>query len=184
MVRSIHVLEKGPFKAVWKGYLLSDSPGEYRISAQAAGKLSVKLRDTVIIDELTTTLKTVNAKPIDCHLIGIIPLRSRLKAEVIHHGSPFFGRPGFQQEPIGFRQFYHERFDAPDETWRRGSDLVNQLRCGACHSLSDSSIVTPGPSLAQLEGNLFPEWTEDWLAGHDAQAKATSGSCERCPHLG
>ncbi len=177
-------LKRGAFKSVWKGYLLSDSPGEYQFSAHVEGKLTIKLRDQVIIDEAMDRLKMVKAKPIelpfDWHPIEIT-FESNSRSPRL---ALYWNGPGFQQEPIGYRQFYHERADSPDESWRRGRDLVTQLRCGACHSLPSSPTMTPGPDLTHLAGNLYSPWTENWLSGHEAQTKVASGLVRKMPAFG
>ena len=145
-----HRLGKGSFQATWRGYLMSQAPGDYRLYAHVAGQVVVKLDGQVILESKSIEPKWCESEPLelqfDFHPLEISYKTSGPQTRL----ALFWSGPQFQLEPIGTKQFYHDPDQTPDDRFEQGHALTTALRCGACHKLAGQSAVIAGPSLEYL----------------------------------
>lgn len=175
-------LSTGPFSVTWTGLLLSDSSGSYQFSAYVEGAITVKIRDRIVLDQQVDHARRILAEPFDLpfnwHPIEIT-YRSTTESPRI---SLYWKGPGFQLEPIGSRQYYHDPLDSPDQSWRRGYELASAMKCNACHVFPALGPFEAAPDLSRLAGNLYPEWLVERLAG-DRVHDEFSVDVRQMPHF-
>jgi len=175
-------LGSSSFQVDLRGYLMSQAPGEYRIFAQVAGKLQLKLAGQVIVNSDSNELQWIASAPLklpfDFHPLEVhyrsLGQQSRLAL--------FWSGPQFQLEPIGIKHFYHDPAETPDNLFRQGASLARALRCAACHELPGDPAAIPGPSLEYLAGNVERSWLVEWLAPKELAPQAAAE--RRMPHFG
>ena len=156
-------------EVVWRGYLMSQASGTYRLSAYVAGNVTVKLNDELVVRGSTNSPSWVDSQPIelsfDWHPIEV---RFRYKSETPHLALYWSG-PKFQLEPISTRQFYHDPEKSPDDSFERGALLAQALRCAACHENDSTVGAANAPDLSKVAGNLNADWVANWLSAGDAK---------------
>lgn len=163
----VQVQEKSPFGVRWRGSLLSQSPGPYRLGVYASGGVVVRLAGDVVIQATSTSATWSVSEPLPLKF-GYHPLEIEFTA---NRSSPariglFWSGPGFSMEPVGPRQLWHEPDQTPADPAGRGESLVRAHRCASCHHFEGKSQPPPGPSLARLSGNLREPWLRHWLSSH------------------
>ncbi len=166
-------LREGPFEVVWRGYLMSQTKGDYRLHAFAQGQVEVTLAGKKMIHKGALTPQWLESEALnlefDWHPIEIRFQQTAATAQF----ALYWSGPKFAIEPISARFLFHEPDESPRELFEEGREIVHAFRCGACHQLDDSVIA--GPSLTALRGNLRRPWLVDRLSQH-AAAAATDAS--------
>ena len=186
-------LPAGPFRAEWRGFLLSQANGNYQLHAYYSGKLRLTLGDRVVIDHASDAADWHSSAPIeldyDYHRLQIEYQKTNDQA----HLALFWTGPQFQLEPIDGRQLFHRRSDTPTAVFERGESLVRALRCEACHQIGSGDAKgemggkpLAAPSLEHLAGNMERDWLLRWLtAKPDPKDSDTSipNPTRRMPHF-
>lgn len=154
-----------PVRARWSGYLMSQNAGPYTIHAHGSGKLTVRLGGVEVLRVETEKVGWSSSEPI--HLAFD---RHPFEVEYESAGGSarlalYWSGPGFDLEPIGPRQFYHNPKLVPDVSLQRGAELARALRCDACHGSASDQVdpPLPAPALEQLAGNVYRDWVHEWL---------------------
>lgn len=183
-------IQSPTFKAVWRGYLMTQVRGDYALSVYASGKVRITLGGKVILDEQSNKPTWMHARavdlPFDWHPLEIQFEKSADTGRI----SLFWEGPGFQFEPIGERWFYHDRAKTPPQNFERSEMLVRALRCSACHEVPGQRTPLPAPALDRVAGNVSSKWLMDWLSQDGTNVVArdsgeTSDSLgRRMPHFG
>lgn len=174
------------FEVDWSGYLMSQTPGKYRLSAWVDGDLRIELAGKVVLEaraeEAGWFESDVLDLPFDFHPFTVRYRKTSRRARLVLYWSG----PQFQLEPIGGRYLSHDSPETPDLKLERGMHLVRALRCVACHEIPSEPEVLAGPSLAHLEGTLRYEWLVQRLQS-DSQESADSAEAtvadRKMPHF-
>jgi hypothetical protein len=121
----------GPARHVtWRGYLMSQAPGEYHLSVYARGKFAVRLRGGVILEAESELPRWYVARAVELSYdwhpleVGFQPTAGPGQIAL------FWSGPGFGLEPIPPGQFFHNREQTPDDSHERGRALVRSLLRG------------------------------------------------------
>lgn len=177
-------LPAGSFHAQWRGYLMSQATGQYRLHAYLQGDVTVKLAGQTVLRQRTGAPAWRASEPLelpfDWH-----PLEIDFKSDGNGDArlSLFWSGPGFGLEPISPARLFHEPAETPAEGFERGADLAAALRCAACHELPGGSAVA-APALDRLAGSLSREWLVEWLGASHADDTETLDVTERrMPHF-
>jgi len=157
-------LDDGVFRVQWRGTILTQVPGEYRLYAFASGRIRIRLNNRTLLEGSAATAQWLAASPVELsfgwHSLEVDYEKTNDEARV----ALYWSGPNFQLEPIGRRFFFHDRSDAPADSFRRGRRLTRALRCAACHLLGDVSQQLAAPALDGLAGNVHSKWLVEWLA--------------------
>jgi len=146
----------------WRGLLMSEVEGPYRLHVYTDGAVRVRLNDTMLLDTVAGAPRWHSSEPVTLSF-GWHPLRVELaNPYAVQTLSLFWSGPNFYLEPLTDRHLLHDRQEWTPRQWERGRLLARALRCQACHSGATNTPL-PAPSLAHLRGNIYPEWIVDWL---------------------
>ncbi len=190
-----------PARIEWKGSLVADQPGEYRIGlydsshpGASGSQFELILGDQPLAPLARsdwgtgwTTFEPVVLEfgPASIQLIWTGAIDSARRLSIAWEG------PGFLREPVPARAMQHQSLgDSEPPNLRRGAQLARELRCAACHSWPGSGPALPAPELRQAGRWLKRPWLVDWLAPSDAakqrpQAPSVTTATDRAmPHLG
>ncbi|HZN36943.1 MAG TPA: c-type cytochrome [Pirellulaceae bacterium] len=182
-------LSKSAFTSRWQGLLLAQGAGEYRLHVFATGQVEVRLAGKVAIQRQRLKEAWAVSQPLtlsfDHHPLEVEFQQTEASARI----ALFWSGPQFALEPISPRSFWHDRKATVSSDFERGRLLAAALRCGACHQHEASEPVMPAPSLANLAGNIQPQWLIDWLmeSGHETKeldAGQPLPALRRMPSLG
>jgi mono/diheme cytochrome c family protein len=176
--------------ATWSGYLMSQNPGRYQLSAFVSGKLTLRVAGQTILNGETRQPSWLASEPLeldfDWHPLEVEFEPAAEGAEL----SLYWNGPGFNWEPIGSSQLYHDPEMTRSGAFSRGSVLARALRCDACHHLPtessaasatdagsspSASEILPAPSLRSLAGSVHASWLSQWLAATPVTANAGAG---------
>ena len=177
-------LAPGPFRAEFSAHVLVQAPGEYRLSAFAAGRVRIKLAEQIVLDASSAKPAWLTGKSVELEF-GFHPLT----VEYVPSDEPvrlalFWEGPGFALEPLAARWLFHERAIAPDETFERGRLATRVLRCAACHEVPGETRPLAAPSVEHLAGNISRAWIVERLTGGgDESPSAAIASSHSMPHL-
>ncbi len=177
-------LPAGAFRARWSGLLATQARGDYRLYVYVGGKVVIRLADKTVLDAERAEPGWLSGAPLELDY-GYHPLEVEYQpATDSDSGSAarialYWSGPGFGLEPLGEQHLYHDPAATPDNQFARGRELVQALRCGACHQLPEAVDLLPAPALDRVAGNFAPGWIAHWLASPRAVATST-----RMPELG
>lgn len=156
----------GAFKATWHGELQFELPEDLTFSAEGRGKLTVKLKDKVILeaagdDFAKTPAKKVEVpgEPTPLTVIYEAPTTGDAVVRLAWKGD------GFVREPVAFTYSKH---DAPKDHLRAGRELTVHLHCVKCHKADTGATAMPelaadAPSLATIGGRVNRDWLAHWV---------------------
>ncbi|MCA9206509.1 MAG: c-type cytochrome, partial [Planctomycetales bacterium] len=173
-------LAAGPFTARWRGMLMSQARGEYRLFAHASGTVRIELAGQAILNSRSDEPAWHASEPIqipfDWHPIEIEYLSGGESAQL----ALFWSGPNFALEPISDRNWFHEPAESNRAEFERGRQLARALRCEACHQAATNA--QPGPSLERLTGAVRREWLMDWLTSMP-ESETQLAAPRRMPHF-
>jgi mono/diheme cytochrome c family protein len=174
-------LERTPFTALWRGRLLAQGSGEYRLHVFATGEIEVRLASQVAIPRQTLNESWAASKPLslsfDHHALEVNFRQTEPTARV----ALFWSGPQFSLEPIAPRFLWHQRASTISSAFERGRLLAAALRCTACHVGSPEVPTVDAPSLVHLAGNLRHQWLVKWLQNTGSHPATADGSGEIMP---
>jgi mono/diheme cytochrome c family protein len=159
------------FEISWQGYVLIPKAGEYRFPIWLDGQCSLEIAKEIVVAQITDELRWIDSRAISLDP-GWQPFTLRFRktneTAAIHL---FWTGPGFELEPLGPRNLFHDPADDIDTHFERGANLVRALRCAACHQISGEPSPLAAPALDRLtETNIDTVWLVDWLAADLAHA--------------
>ena len=187
-------LPAGAFRARWHGLLATQARGDYRFYVYAAGNVVIRLAHKTVLDAHAAAPQSSEPQPSQPQWLASTALELDYgyhPLEVEYQPTPgagsgsaarialFWSGPGFGLEPLGEQHLYHDPAMTPDNQFARGRELVQALRCGACHALPEAADLLTAPALDRVAGNFAPGWIAHWLAS--PRAVATTA---RMPELG
>ena len=184
-------LGAGPFTANWRGRLFSIVPGSYTLHVYSAGKVTLRLKDQLLLEVDSKQPGWHAATPIDL-TYGYHPLEIDFeKLGDQARLSLYWQGPRFQLEPVPERHLFHDPANSPNEQFAVGRRLTRTLRCQACHEIGGQREYVPAPALTQLPGNLSRPWLVNWLASDPTGEEASTAQSDtdektilrRMPHL-
>lgn len=179
-------LPPGPFRATWTGVLQVLAPGEYQFGFRAAGSVRLLLNGEQVLQTSSPQASWAESPPVALEFgeqqVVVEYERKNESGELAWYWSG----PQFAWEPILPRWLGHLPADEPDESYRRGAELVRQARCSGCHQLPVESTSSPGPALDRLAGQLHRAWLVDRLMSigpGEAPAEPAEQSARSMPYL-
>jgi mono/diheme cytochrome c family protein len=176
-------LAGGEFHAVWQGRVQTVAKGDYRFFAFGTGEVELKVAGQTVIArqamrndwrESPAVSLPADLVPFELSFRGTV---SDARLMVCWSG------PDFSLEPIPPHALFHPRESSARGEFERGAALARTLRCGRCHA--EERLLSPGPALDRLAGNLSRQWLVDWLTtGEHARMDGDARSPRRMPAMG
>jgi mono/diheme cytochrome c family protein len=181
-------LQSGPLHVTWRGFLLSQVDGKYRLAIFACGKVRISLSGHIILDCECNEPGWRASEPVDLtfawHPLEIQFAGDSSSARL----TLFWSGPNFQLEPIAPWSLFHDAEKSPSNQFERGAQLARALRCDACHAerLNRDAILA-APSLREMQRSIEPGWLVEWLSATllESQSDETVEHWpRRMPHFG
>lgn len=152
-------LPAGPFRAEWSGNLLARRRGKHRFHAFLAGRGSVSIDGTMVL-QATQTWGFVSGREIELsagdHDIRVVYHTPSESDKPRARLALFWSSDQFTLEPIPPEILTHD-----DETdigaLGKGRQLMDSLRCSACHQDNSGLIPLKAPALDRLRGSQSRE---------------------------
>ncbi len=170
------------YEVRWRGYLMAQAPGVYRLSASVVGEVEIELAGEVVLTARSSTPRWFESEELnlaaDFHPLEVQYRKTGKDARVVL----FWSGPQFQLEPVGGRYLFHDPTDTPDERFERGRRLTRALRCIACHEIPGEPEVLAAPSLVHLEGAVHYQWLVERLQSE--QVESSGLTARKMPHFG
>ncbi|MBX9787909.1 MAG: c-type cytochrome [Pirellulales bacterium] len=169
----------GPFRVHWRGLLGTQAAGRYRLHAFAGGSVVIRLAGKTVLEGSRAEPGWLASESLELEY-GYQPLEIDYQsASGLARIALFWTGPGFGLEPVGEQYLFHDPATSPDTRFEHGRELVQALRCGACHVPPEAADLLPAPALDRVAGNFAPGWIAHWLASPRGAAPAA-----RMPDLG
>ncbi len=161
-------LASGKFSAEWKGVLLVQAPGKYRLHAFVAGNVGVQLDGKSVLAGESATARWISGDEFSPEL-GLRELSVRFEktsdAAEVHL---YWSSDTFPLEPLPTHLLFREGGRPGLAAIERGRQLVEAHRCARCHL--DEKIPQPAaaPGLSRAVAGLPAEVIQKRLsAGHN-----------------
>ena len=161
-------LARGAFSAEWKGVLLVQAPGKYRLHAFVAGNVGVQLDGKSVLAGESAAAKWISGDEFSPEL-GLRELSVRFEktsdAAEVHL---YWSSDTFPLEPLPAHLLFREGGRPDLAAIERGRPLVESHRCARCHL--DEKLPQPAaaPDLSRAVAGLPVEVIQKRLsAGHN-----------------
>lgn len=164
-------LPAGPFTVRWQGQLLVLKDDSYQLHLYVGGKVRISIDGKTLLaaEERQPAWQRSPSIPLG---YGYHPLLIEYeRTGPAGRVGLYWQSPQFDLEPIPARQLVHSppAIAQPDPVL--GQSLVRAYRCAACHSLPMAGEAVRAPSLAKINGAVYPAWLERYVQ-HPAEGKA------------
>jgi hypothetical protein len=177
-------LSSGRLTVRWRGYLESETSGEYRLYAYGSGRLTVRVNGQTVLEGEASEPQWFDGRPLtldyDQHTLEI----EFHAAEAPRQLAFFWSGPTFAIEPLPPAALLHDvDGEATDAvSFAGGESLYRALRCEACHALEGSEPLA-APALDRLPGRLHRAWLIEWLCEASPEETAEGAIRRRMPHI-
>lgn len=166
-------LPAGPFRAHWAGQILVRSEGELQFHAWLQGKLTLRVRDEVVLQAESATPQWVSGPK--------LPFRFGEWPVVVDYERTggqgtlqvAWSSNDFPLEPLPTHALYHTAPDAVQKAVARGRDQFDGFRCQACHDGGADVPVLSAPKLDGLRNGTNPAWLVEHLTRKEMPAQGS-----------
>ncbi|HQX50988.1 MAG TPA: c-type cytochrome [Planctomycetaceae bacterium] len=143
----------------WTGNLIVHTPGRHTFHVQLAGSVSVAIDDrSVLQEEEANTF--VSSSPVELSA-GDHQIRVEFKPGSRQPANDsrdpklqlFWSSPDFTLEPLPANCLWHSPEESDDAVAQQGRQLVDALRCAACHTGLEELPVLKAPNLHRIYGH-------------------------------
>lgn len=163
-------LPAGPFRARWSGELLVRSEGELQFHAWLQGKVTIRVRDEVVLQAESQTPQWVSGPRLHFRFgeWPIVVEYARTGAAGALQAA--WSSQEFPLEPLPSNALYHAAPDADLKLIAMGQAQFEGFRCQACHDRTSETPILAAPKLDTLQAATSPAWLIEHLTRKEMAA--------------